>query len=969
VSDPDHKAVTALYLRLVDLQEIEARLVLDQERARQPHVVSRVEEMLARERVAAEAFPSASILAEDSGQWPGPITEDDEFRIGSLVLHYRLIEKVGEGASGTVWKAEDGKLGRTVALKILRDRYRDDPEALVRFRKEARILAHLGHRGLVTIHAVEEWRGRPVLAMEFIPGETLAQRLQDGRPLPLEEAVEMARLLAETLGSAHGQGIVHRDFKPANIKISPEGNIRVLDFGLAKGFGAALEITESESMRSAFDGTLRGTIMGTPSYMSPQQARGEALDTKADVWAFGCVLYEMLTGRRAFLGSTFSDTITEILSKEPDWSCLPEATPSRVRRLLRWCFRKDAARRLANLDDAASELALSLEECRHQETASPIFPIPALAPNRPFRPSGKSLCLGALAGVAAGLVWLSMHPQSTVPAVQKRHLTLPLSTPFSAMSGAGRSLTFAPDGLELFYNGRLAGETTMFTRPLNSPESFHVPGTKAVEDVFFDDTSAWLGMRRHGAIWKVLGVGGVPQRLAPATGPGADWSGDRIVYVPTGRSGIAVMNSDGEQLGAATALRDESGDVSHRWPAFFSSHDGIVFVIHKEDDLTFAEGDLAVVLLQDGQIRPLGFRGTAPMVAAGNTIIYEQHGRLLAATLDTQTLTIIGEPWVLAEDLSSDPVNADSRFALARDGTLAYVPGSATTPERSLHILGPDGQIVMRRRDMGGIRHLSVSKANRLAAVSTEPAARLLVAEATDGPLEPIAGVLGVSSSPVWGPEDRTLVVSVESSEGTSLLLVQLDGTPEARVLLPPGPERIPECITPDGERLIYAQRNKTTGLDLKALALEAPNEQSTVRGTPADESDARLSPNGRWLAFVSNESGQHEIHLQYMAGRAAHFQVTNSGGCCPVWSENGKVLYFAVGDEIRTVTMPADVDTPGRSSNHAGLPPGSRLTGPASSGGVWIMQESPPFSAHWVTVLRGWQRRPYPPGRSERTP
>jgi len=232
-------------------------------------------------------------------------------------------------------------------------------------------------------------------------------------------------------------------------------------------------------------------------------------------------------------------------------------------------------------------------------------------------------------------------------------------------------------------------------------------------------------------------------------------------------------------------------------------------------------------------------------------------------------------------------------------------------------------------------------------------------------PLAPIGEVLGVSSPPVWKPGDKSLVVAVEGPEGTSMLLVPLDGTSAPHVILPPGPERTPEAITPDGKRLIYSQRDQATGLDLWALTLDAPGKQTTVRETAADESQARLSPGGRWLAFVSTESGQAEIHVQYMAGRAAHFQVTNSGGCCPAWSATGPTLYFAVGDEVRTVTLPAGGGPPGRSRSHATLPPGGRLTGPANEDGAWIIHKSPPFTSPWATIVRGWQRRTQLPAQS----
>ncbi|MDA2935362.1 serine/threonine protein kinase [Acidobacteria bacterium AH-259-D05] len=483
--------------------------------------------------------------------------------IGTTLSHYKVLEKIGQGGMGEVYRAEDTNLSREVAIKVLPEQFTQDPQRLARFEREAKLLASLNHPNIAAIHSFEHADDIHFLVLELVPGETLAERVAKG-PLPVEDALEVCRQIAEGVEAAHEKGVIHRDLKPANVKVTPEGKVKILDFGLAKAFEGETPVTDiSQSPTLTEEMTRAGVILGTAAYMSPEQARGKPVDKRADIFAFGCVLYELLTGKRAFQGETITETLGAIIHKEPDWERLPETTPGIIRSLLRRCLQKDPYDRLQHIGETRIEIKEAL-------VVSPRETQEHVGERLPHRATRAALwgLLGVMVGaLATGVVFWSLVRPGPPPPREVKRLVLDLSPMDLFGGGAGSVLDVSRDGRYVVYAAQLGDRQQLYLRPMDQLEASPIPGTEGAHHPFFSPNGQWIGFFAAGKLKKVSIAGGPPLTLCEVeTDPrGATWGSDDAIFFARDASGLSRISASGGTPEIVTGLDPEKGETGHRW--------------------------------------------------------------------------------------------------------------------------------------------------------------------------------------------------------------------------------------------------------------------------------------------------------------------------------------------------------------------------------------------------------------------
>ena len=594
---------------------------------------------------------------------------------GTRLGSYEIVSRLGAGGMGEVYRARDSKLERDVAIKVIPDAFAQDKERLARFEREAKLLARLSHANVATLYGLEESNGRKFLVMELVEGETLAERIARG-PLAFEEAIPLFLQIAEGLEAAHEKGIIHRDLKPANIKITLEGDIKILDFGLAKAFASGEEVENvsaemSQSptrLRQGFGeaGTQLGAILGTPSYMSPEQARGRAVDRRTDVWAFGCCLYESLSGRKAFEGETVSDTLAAVLKNEPEWERLRGDMPTWLRSILERALRKDTKRRLRDMGDVRVEI-----EDAFGEPASSV----ALSVERKLVP----VVLAALgAAFIAGLTVWGVMSSGSAPPKPLKHLAinLPSSDRLNLGQGpVGVLLALSADGSALVYAGSGNGTNQLFVRRMAELEAIPIPGTEGAEQPFFSPDGQWIGFhdRRAGKLRKLQLSGGPPVTLCDLSDTGfsgASWGENDVIFFGS-RTGLREVPVAGGMSRPVTSLDVDRGETSHSYPHILPGNSWVLF------DAVGSSGSISVASLSTGERRVLVEGSGNPRFASSGHLVFPREGLLMAVPLDLERLDTVGAPVVVLEGVAS--LERPALFDLADDGTLAYVPGPIQT--------------------------------------------------------------------------------------------------------------------------------------------------------------------------------------------------------------------------------------------------------------------------------------------------
>jgi len=787
--------------------------------------------------------------------------------IGSSIAHYRITAKIGEGGMGEVYRATDDRLNRDVAIKLLPASVENDPARLARFRREAQLLAALTHGNIAAIYGLEEQEGRSAIVLELVEGETLAERIARGA-LPVEDAREIALQIAEALEAAHEKGIVHRDLKPANVKITPDGTVKVLDFGLAKALEAESaegDISASPTMTAA--ATQAGMILGTAAYMSPEQAKGKPVDRRADVWAFGCVLYEMLTGRAPFVGDGVSEVLAHVITQEPDLDALPAALPAQLSDTIRRCMRKDPRMRLPDI--AAARIALIEAGEAPQTTDSAA----AATPSAEWGPRLILAAVGLLAGFALAWAFLGGSGPSTQPAT---HFDLTLDPEPTSWYFA-----LSPDGETLVYAG---GEGHLYSRRLDGYESVQIPGTEGAQLAFFSPDGRDVGFLAAGRLKRVSLAGGLPEPLCAAAGNiyGISWSTDGTIYFSTNATNVPVRIDANGGEPTPIVVQDLEAGIEMYGAQLLPDESGLVVTLRGG---SLDEPRVAVVDFEDGRVTEVA-RGSQAVLLGTDRLLYIQQGRAMLAPFDAGRRALSG-PVTAAplDDIAVDDIeDVESAFvALSAGGLLVYASGEILRRGEILRI-SADGR--GEPTGLAGTAPQADSEGRRFLTVDND---QVYVTDLKDRSVTRLT-FAGRGNYPFWSPDDKFAWFSSSRTGDWQTFSVAIDGQGEPRPLDKGMGEYISTSVGSDGTRMGY-QINPTTNRDIFLVTPDGAVEM--LLESKANERSPMLSPDGRLFAYVSDEEGSAQVYLRTLPITGRRWQVSTEGGVSPVWRRDGQALYF----------------------------------------------------------------------------
>jgi len=815
--------------------------------------------------------------------------------VGRTLGHYLVEAKLGAGGMGEVYRARDTRLGREVAIKVLRQEFAGDPQRLAHFEREARVLASLNHPNIAAIYGFEQVDGVPFLVLEYVPGENLKG------PLPLDEALAVARQTADALEAAHEKSIIHRDLKPANIKITPEGQVKVLDFGLAKALAEEHAPADpSQSPTLSAGPTRHGVILGTAAYMSPEQARGKPLDKRADIWAFGCVVYEMLAGRQAFQAETLTDTLAAVVNREPDWQALPAATPAAIRVLLRRCLEKDLHRRLREVWAARLELEEALSASATASAGgAPARPAPAAAWRRVIAGGLTGLVLGA---AAAGVAVWRLRPAPPAPARARFAVMLP--APQALQSWGNPSLALSPDGTKLAYAARSGGLPQLYLRVIDQLEAKPIPGTQDAEGPFFSPDGQWVGFFAEGKLKKVAVAGGPAMTLAEAsTAAGADWGpDDSIFFAPSVWVRIWRVPAAGGKAEVVTRHDPKKGESTHRWPQQLPGGNAILFTSWKGPSPDNAS--VEALILKTGERRLLVQGASYARYVPTGHLVYARGGALLAAPFDLARLAVAGPSVPVLEGVWMNSAWGTAHFSVATDGSLAYVPARSLYGERTLVSVDRSGAARPLIETRRAYEDLSLSPDGRRLALTIEgPSWNVWLLELERGTLSRFT-LDHDNRDPYWTPDGKRIVYSSFRAGRYGMYWKPADGSGPEEQLTSSENEQGPGSWSPDGRVLAFDEILPESAADLFVLTLDGDRKPRPLLQTKFDEGLSAFSPDGRWLAYVSNQSGREEIYVQAYPGPGARVQVSTAGGRRIVWAAGGRELYYRNGDKMMAVPI-----------------------------------------------------------------
>jgi serine/threonine-protein kinase len=811
---------------------------------------------------------------------------------GSTLGGYRIVSALGAGGMGEVYRASDTRLDREVAIKVLPAAVAAEPERLARFEREAKLLAALNHPNVAHVYGFEQatlddGSGVHFLAMELVEGEDLAQRLKRGA-IPVDEALAIARQIAEALEEAHEKGIVHRDLKPANVKVTPDGKVKVLDFGLAKAYAAdpmassgSHDLSQSPTLATAA-GTQAGIILGTAAYMSPEQARGKAVDRRADIWAFGVVLFEMLAGRRLFQGETVSDVLAGVLRQELEWTALPPVPPA-VRWLLRHCLERDPRLRLHDVADARLLLAEADGAGEGAATTTPA------GPPRHGRPAMLA-ALGAVAVVAAWLGHALSGPRHAPAQPSHLAIALPMSQEVGAESN--ELLAFTPDGRALVFAGVHDGKRMLLRRDLAEGEAVPIPSTEGGQAPFFSPDGRWLGFVSENWLRKVATDGGSSFPLAEAQGAGGGtWmeNGD-IVYAPIYSSGLFRVSADGGEPEALTTPDHAGGELGHWWPEPLPGGRKVLFTGFRTP---VDRSRIGVLDLETREVKWVVESGFFARYMSGH-LFFARGQRLFAVAFDPEQATVRGPAVAVIEDLSVSQTGGHAQFAVSKLGALAYVRESLARPVRELSWLDREGRATPATRELRRYASVALSPDEQTVALTVEGDSQdLWTLSLARGTLSRLTTSDVTENNAVWSRDGRELFY-VRDRPPYELHRIGI-GAPDTGRPLWDEPARLDTygiAVSPDGRSLAYQQTELQTGRNVYWRPIDGSAPPRVIRATRAEEGAASFSPDGRFVAYQSNETGRPEVYAQSLGERGERVQISADGGTDPEWAGNGEIFY-----------------------------------------------------------------------------
>ena len=802
---------------------------------------------------------------------------------GTKLGPYEILAPLGAGGMGEVYRARDGKLNREVAIKVLPEAVAEDADRLARFQREAQVLAALNHPHIAAIYGLEKSGNVEALVLELVEGETLADRMAAG-PIPIDEALAIARQIADALEAAHEKGIVHRDLKPANVKLTPEGKVKVLDFGLAKaltGDRSSPDVTHSPTLTAA--ATQSGVVIGTAAYMSPEQARGKSVDKRADIWAFGVVLYEMLTGRKAFEGETVSDMLAAVLRADIDWAALPPETPPAVRRVLRRCLDRDPKTRFHDIADAR----LELDEAPELDAAVSMPAASRSVPRLPFL-----LALATLALLAGVGWWMALRPR---PAIASRPTSFAVT-----LSGAEQIpfddmpvLDLSRDGTQLVFVSDREGRRQLFVRTRDRIEPRPVAGTEGASSPFFSPDGKWIGFFADGKVKKVPTEGGVATVLADApNNRGGVWlADDSIVYAPDYPSGLMRVSARGGTPEVLTTPDAAGGERTHRWPTYLPGDAAVLFTIGMlKGPGNYDDARIVAWEPTTRKIRILHEGGSMARYAPSGHLVFLRAERLFALPFDASRRQATGEPVALNDKASADPSSGVVYAAIAADGTFAFVPAAGPAAERSIVLTDRTGKARILSVPARSYNYPRFSPDGKRLAVSIGPGHGhsddvWTVDPETSALARLTFGAASGNYYSVWSSDGRRIAYSTDRAH-QGIFLKDADGTGEEEPLKPDPSPDLPSDWSRDGAALAITKGFPST--DIFVVSLRDKKETAIELGGACPV----FSPDGRWIAYTGNVPGSSpQILVKPASGSGGKVQITSDRGACPVWTDAG--LYF----------------------------------------------------------------------------
>jgi serine/threonine protein kinase/Tol biopolymer transport system component len=800
-------------------------------------------------------------------------------RLGS----YEILSAIGAGGMGEVYRARDTKLGRDVAIKVLPDAFAHDAERMARFEREAQVLASLNHPNIATIHGLEESNGVRALVMELVEGPTLADRIAQG-PVPLDEALALAKQIAEGLEYAHEKGVIHRDLKPANIKVTRDGTVKLLDFGLAKAVEEpGPQGNPSVSPTLTMQSTRAGVILGTASYMSPEQARGKRVDKRADIWAFGVVLYELLTGKRLFEGQDTSEMLAAVIKEEPKI----DDVPANVRTLLRACLEKDPKKRLRDIGDSARLLDV-MPKAMDQ--------LPARQSKWPWAVAGAAMLLATVAVV----LWAPWKATGPAP-----HPLMRLDADLGAeISSVARTpLAISPDGTRLAFISRGSnGKDHLALKLLHSSQVMVLADTEGAGSPFFSPDSRWVAFFADGKLKKVSVEGGSPLTLANAHNPrGGTWGEDgNILFAAENRVGLSRISASGGTPQPATELDVKQGEISNRYPQLLPGGEAILFTARTAQE-DWDQAAIKVQVIKTGQRKTLVQGGYHGRYLPSGHLVYVHEGTLFAAPMNLKRLELSGPAAPVIEDIGSDSGNATAKFDFTPSGTFVYVAELNPGGQQTLFLLDASGIPQPLRVPPGRYSSVQLSPdgASLALLVDDDAGTHFSLYDLAQDRMARVSEFKAPVNFVIWTGDSKYLVFQTFATQltGPGIYWVRADGVGEPTRLVQ-GKGWLPASFFPDGKRLTYWHGEPPYGLWTLPLDLTDPEhpkagKPESLLSFSAETRGPLMSPDGRWMAYSSFESGRLEAYVRPYPGPGGERQISTDGGYISLWSPTGQELIY----------------------------------------------------------------------------
>jgi eukaryotic-like serine/threonine-protein kinase len=828
---------------------------------------------------------------------------------GTRLGPYEITALIGEGGMGKVWRARHTALKRDDALKVLPDAFADDPERLARFQREAQVLASLNHPNIAHVYGLEQTDGVKALVMELVEGPTLADRIAEG-PIPVEEAVAIAKQIAEALGAAHEQGIIHRDLKPANIKVRDDSAVKVLDFGLAKlsetpaaGRSTLGDPSQSPTVTAAAV-TGMGIILGTAAYMSPEQARGRPVDKRTDVWAFGAVLYEMLTRRRAFEGEDITETMAAVVKSTPDWAGLPANVPPHVVTLIQRCLEKDRNARIGDI--AVARFLLSDHATlRASPTLAANIATASASPSRQrLSWALRRAAAGTLGVVVAGtlLNWAFFDRSSQAIPVTHLEMRLGPAEQFPGSNSAYfrpalTAMALSPDGRHVAFGGRSGAVTQLYVRALDVAAAKRLPGTEGASGPFFSPDGNWIGFWAGNTLKKVPAAGGPPATISQVSGLGfgASWAEDGTIFFASD-TGISKVSADGGTPTTVTTADGSKGE-RHVLPHLLPGGDALLFTSVTNDD--WEKATITFLSLDDGERRVLIAGGSDARHVSAGYLLFMKSGTLMALPFNARSQQVTGTPVAMIENVmqsvntgNSDDETGAGQFAMSPSGTLVYLEGGVP-------VLPPSTMVWVDR--LGSAQPIAAAGPGSYLGPRLSPdgqkiavASRRVGSRTTDVWVydvergAPTRVTFDGGAFPIWSPDSKQLAIS-------TLKVINADGSGNAERIEAGDKMQfpIPTSWASKANAIVFLAKTPSGANGIWVVPMQGERKPHLFIESRFQLWHPDLSPDGRWMAYASNESGTFEVYVQPYPGPGEKFRISVAVGMDPIWTANGRELLY----------------------------------------------------------------------------